>query len=354
MFLFKQSHRNLFLHGSHAALATWLLLFAAGSSAVGQQPVVTSRSPSLSAASEREPVELQHVVHVVGLEAVKPGASGDLIFDRAKLLFRAGETSASIAHRSILAFSIEHDDAALIKGTKGMIAGMAPYGVGQVFTAIRPSVDVLTLLYRDDFHAVHGSILILPKGEGDTVEAALAKVKLSPTEYPKSGRLGPEEMTPATAQEKRTEGEHVKPSVVVNLLTESVDGVPPEFPVAEYEELIAQLTDSGLFANVWRQGDVRKRPDALVLHVNVEAMKKGSARSRGLVPFTGATVIKSTITLVDASGQTAFQANVEGTKRMRGESLDATNSLAKKVRKELEKAPALKPGNPESNDRAKT
>lgn len=354
MFLLKQSHRNLFLHGSHAAIATWLLVFAAGPSAVGQQPAVTSRSQLPSAASEREPVELQHVAHVVGLETVKPGASGDLIFDRTKLLFRAGEASASIPHRSILGFSIEHDDAALIKGMKGTIAEMAPYGVGMVVTAIRPSVDVLTLLYQDDVHAVHGCILILPKGEGDTVEAALAKVKLSPTKYPKSGRLGPEETTPATAQEKRSEGGHVKPSVVVNLLTESIDGVPPEFPVAEYEELIAQLTDSGLFANVWRQGDVRKRPDALVLHVNVEEMKKGNARSRGLVPFTGATVIKSTITLVDSSGQTAFRANVEGTKRMRGESLDATSSLAKKVRKELEKAPALKLDNPEPGDRAKT
>jgi hypothetical protein len=94
---------------------------------------------------------------------------------------------------------------------------------------------------------------------------------------------------------------------------------------------------------VWRAGDTRRTPDTLVLHVDIEDWKKGSARGRGLGPFTGATVIKSSITLEDRSGRRVFHGKVGGTKRMKGESLEVTNSLAKRVRKALEKTPDLQP-----------
>ncbi len=79
-----------------------------------------------------------------------------------------------------------------------------------------------------------------------------------------------------------------------------------------------------------------------MLHVNIEEFKKGSARSRGVLPFTGATIVKTNVSLVDLSGQTIFQKDIEGSKRTQGESLEAINSLAKKIRKELQKVPALK------------
>jgi len=53
-------------------------------------------------------------------------------------------------------------------------------------------------------------------------------------------------------------------------------------------------------------------------------------------------VIKTNVTLTSLSGQTIFQKDIKGSKRAQGESLDAINSLAKKVRKELQKVPALK------------
>jgi hypothetical protein len=338
VFIMRSDRRRFFLC-SGPAILTAGLLFATGLCAFGQQSPTPPRPPSPLSESDSSPLRLEHVAHIVGLEGLKPNTTGDLTFDKVKLSFRAGEHSVSIPLRSIVAFSISHDDVALIGGAKGTVAAMAPYGVGQVISAIRPSADTFTFLYRDSFHAIHGSILILPKGTGDNVVTALAEAKITPSEYPRSGEFASAERATEVSPLDRPGPAPSKSSVQVGLLTESVDGIPSAFPVAEYEELVSQLTDSGLFAKVWRQGDIRRDPGALVLHVNVEALKKGSARSRGLVPFTGATVIKTNVTLVDLSGRTVFQANVEGSKRMRGESLDATASLAKKVRKELQKAP---------------
>ncbi len=346
MFLSKKnSHREFSLHSAHVALAIWLLLPAAGLWAQGQEPSVSRSASSSLPASDPKETRLKHVVHVVGLRDVKAGASGDLTFDKSMMLFSAGADSVAIPRMSILAFSISHDNVALISGTKGKLAGMAPYGVGQAITAIRPSADTLTLLYRDSSSAIHGCILILPKGAGDAVVTALADAKILPTEYPKSGQFGLTEGALRTTPASNAEIKRSKPSVEVDLLTESADGVPSAFPIAEYEELISQLTDSGLFEKVWRQGDTRRNSGTLVLQVNINELKTGSARSRGLVPFTGATVIKTNVTLVDSSGRTVFQQNIKGSKRMRGESLDATASLAKEIRKELLKAPGLRSHN---------
>ncbi len=345
VFIKKNSHREFSLRSAHVAFAIWLLLPAAGSWAQGQEPAVSSPASRSLHVSESKETRLKHVVHVVGLRDVKPGANGDLTFDKSMMLFSAGADSVAIPRLSILAFSISHDNVALISGTKGKLAEMAPYGVGQTITAIRPSADTLTLLYRDSSSAIHGCILILPKGAGDAVVTALADARILPTEYPKSGQFGLTDTAPQATPTTSTEIERSKPSVEVDLLTESVDGVPSAFPIAEDEELISQLPDSGLFEKVWRQGDTRRNSGTFVLQINIDELKTGSARSRGLVPFTGATVIKTNVMLVDSSGRTVFQQNIEGSKRMRGESLDATASLAQKIRKELRKAPALKSRN---------
>jgi hypothetical protein len=342
---FLEMHHRWVQSGQRSMLAALSVMFLASGSAGGQALTSQSQVSSVqtSASSETKSLELEHIVHIVGLEGLKPNITGHLVFDSAKMTFTAGETSVSVPLQSIRAFSFTRDSVALIGGTKGKIAGMAPYGVGQVITAIRPTAGTLTLLYVDKSQAVHGCILIVPKEAEDSLTTTLAKEKVSSSEYPKSGQWG---LTMATSeiavQNSAASDANPKPSVVVSLLTESVDGIPSAFPIAEYEELIAQLTDSGMFAKVWREGDVHRNPNALVLKVNIEDLKKGSARSRGLVPFTGATVIKTQVSLLDMAGHTLYQADIEGAKRMRGENLDATSGLAKKVKKELQKAPGLK------------
>jgi hypothetical protein len=259
------------------------------------------------------------------------------------MTFDVHDHSTAIPLRSILAFSILHGDRALISGARGTLAQAAPYGIGFALTMTRPSVETLTLFYSDSYHAIHGCILVLPKDTGERVVSAFAGVGLSPTDYPKTGALKPSEPQRELGAQMAAVSSPTKPSVEATLPSESFGDIPSAFPAAVYEDLIEQLTQSGLFAHVWRAGDIRRAPDMLVLHVDIEDWKKGSARGRGLGPFTGATVIKSSVTLEDRSGRRVFQAKVGGAKRMKGESLEVTNSLAKRVRKALEKTFELQP-----------
>ncbi|QMV19538.1 DUF4410 domain-containing protein [Granulicella sp. 5B5] len=332
------NHRIHFsLHSTRVALLALLLLPAIASSA--QAPSSTS-SDMASRPTQPTLVRIENVVHVVGLDD-KPGDTGYLTFDEKVMTLNIHGHSTAIPLHSILAFSIAHDDKSLIRGIKGQLAEAAPYGVGAVITSIRPSTDVLTVFYKDAERAVRGCVLVLPKDTGKGVVSALARAGLSPMDYPKAGNL-------TTSEAQRDSETHVapiptpaKPSIEVALPSETADGIPPAFVAAVFEDLIKQLAQSGLFSNVWRAGDIRATQGTLVLHMDIENWKKGSARQRGLVPFTGATVIKTRITLVGAPGRTVFQGEVDGAKRTKGESLDVTNSLAKHVRKALEKAPGL-------------
>ncbi len=334
----KHCHRIRFPHGTRAALLAWLLLPTVDSWA--QAPQSPASIETSSQLTPPAPVGIENVVHLVGLED-KPGATGDVAFGGESMNFDVRGHSTVIPLRSILAFSIVHDDKPLIGGTKGKLAEAAPYGVGFAVTMTRPSVETLTLFYRDSYRGIHGCVLVLPKGTGEPVVSALSSVGLSPTYYPKTGDLMPLEPQHDPGTQMTATAGLNRPSVEVTLPSESVDSIPSAFPAAVFENLIEQLTQSGLFAHVWRAGDIRRTPDALVLHVDIENWKNGSARGRGLGPFTGATVIKSSVTLEDASGRTVFQGEVDGAKRTNGESLEATNSLAKHIRKALEKTPDL-------------
>ena len=287
-------------------------------------------------------LDIPKTTHIVGLEGVKPNISGDLTFNRSTMQFKAGDLQNDIPLRLIQAFSISHDDSALIGGAKGTVAGMAPYGVGQVISAIRPAADTLTLIYSDHNHALHGAILLLPKGKGDDVIATLARSGLTPRDYPKTGSFDPAQAEDKSHVKKEVGAEQGRPSIQVALLTENADGIPTSFPVGVYEDLVASLTKTGMFQRVWRQGDKRATSDSLVLHINIQELKKGSARARGLVPFTGPTVLKVEVRLTDADGKVLLQKDMDAAKRTRGENLDVTKNLTKKVTKELSKLPGLK------------
>lgn len=335
----RHNHRIHFLHGTWAALLVCLLLPAMGSRTYAQSGLSTDTA---SRQAQPASVRIEDVVNVVGRED-KPGGTGYLAVDEKAMILNIHGHSTAIPLGSILAFSVAHDDKSLISGVKGQLAEAAPYGVGAVITSIRPSTDVLTVFYTDAERAVQGCVLVLPKDSGKGVVSTLAGAGLSPMEYPRTGNL----TTSKTERKLETRVALVpaptKPSIVVTLPSESVDGIPSAFVAAVFEDLIKQLTQSGLFVHVWRAGDVRTTPGTLVLYTDMESWKKGSARQRGLVPFTGATVIKTRITLADASGRTVFQNEVDGTKRTKGESLDVANSLAKHVRKAMEKTSELQP-----------
>ncbi len=298
---------------------------------------LTFNIPSLYAqSSERQssshrpgPVDLKDVVDVVGVGALKSNSVGHLTVDQNKMVFSAGDSKTEIPLRSVLAFNVAHDNVALIRGAKGTIASMAPYGVGQVISAIRPNSDVLTVVYLDDARAVHGSVLILPQGRGDDVTQQFVRFGIIPRDYPKAGPI-PMESADKKGLRRDIEMAQGSPSIQVALLTTTEDGIPAAFPIGVYEDLISQLKNSGRFERVWRQGDNRVDPNALTLHVNILDWKKGSARSRNLVPFTGATKLNVEVQLTDATGKVLFNKKVDGAKRTHGENMTVTDDSCKK------------------------
>jgi hypothetical protein len=292
-------------------------------------------------------LEIHHVVHVLGFGDLKPERKGNLVIDGNRLTFTQGKSHAEVPLHAIRAFFIGHDNVALIGGAKGAVAGMAPYGAGQAITMIRPGVDTFTLLYMGEDHAVHGAVLLLPKGKGDKVTGVLVKAGVSSRDYPQTGLAASSQAlsTGALKLVKDSGEAQVRRSVQVALPTESVDGIPPQFPIGLYEDLIAKLSKSGRFEKVWRQGDSRADSDVLTLHVDILQVKKGSARLRGLVPFAGPTVIKAHVRLTDASNRVLLDKDMNGAERLRGENIVATKHLSKKIAKELAKLPGVKPPN---------
>jgi hypothetical protein len=291
---------------------------------------------------------IRHVVHVLGFGDLKPDSKGNLVIDGNSLTFIQGKWHAEVLLHSIRTFSMGHDNVALIGGAKGAVAGMAPYGAGQAITMIRPGVDTFTLLYMGDDHTVHGAVLLLPKGKGDKVTGVLRKAGVSVQDYPQTGLAATRQglSTGALTLVKDLGEAQVRRSVQVALPTESVDGIPPQFPIGLYEDLIARLTKSGTFENVWRQGDRRADSDVLTLRVAILQVKKGSARLRGLLPFAGPTVIKAHVRLTDAANRVLLDEDMNGAERLRGENIVAAKHLSKKIEKELAKLPGVKPPKP--------
>jgi hypothetical protein len=109
--------------------------------------------------------------------------------------------------------------------------------------------------------------------------------------------------------------------------------LPPEFRVAIYENLIAEVRKTGKFQHVYRSGDRAAAgvPDLLILHTEVEGFKHGSQTEREVTTVAGATTIKTSVQLVTRDGRTVVNRQVEGKVRLLGGNLNATRDLAKKV-----------------------
>ena len=141
----------------------------------------------------------------------------------------------------------------------------------------------------------------------------------------------------------------MRPAVVIAVPVAN-DMLPPAFAAASYESLITQTRKSGLFGQVWRQGDVRADNGALQLVLDVTEYKKGNAGVRGAIPvagmIAGKTLIRANLRLHDPDGKIVFEQEVKGSKRMMGESIAASTSLAQRAAKALVKAPGLANGTP--------
>lgn len=111
--------------------------------------------------------------------------------------------------------------------------------------------------------------------------------------------------------------------------------MPPEFRMAIYENLIAQIEKTGKFQHVYRSGDknAASAPDLVTLHTTARSFTKGSQRKREVTTISGSTSLTLAVHITDHAGQTIVDRDVRGKVRFMGENLRATYDFSKKVAK---------------------
>ena len=109
--------------------------------------------------------------------------------------------------------------------------------------------------------------------------------------------------------------------------------LPPEFAMAIYENLVDEVTKSGKFQQVFRSGD-RRATDVshlLILTAKLEKFERGSSTKRAVTTVGGATKVSVHAQLATRDSQVKLEKTVQGTVRLFGENLRATQALAKNV-----------------------
>jgi hypothetical protein len=109
--------------------------------------------------------------------------------------------------------------------------------------------------------------------------------------------------------------------------------MPPEFRVAVYEHLIAEVTKAGKFQHVYRSGDraAGDVPDLVTLHMKVKSFKQGSERTRAVTTVAGATSLNLGVQITGHDGAGLVDREVTGQVRFIGGNLRATYDFSKKV-----------------------
>jgi hypothetical protein len=103
---------------------------------------------------------------VIGLEDIKPGASGTLDLLPTGLEFTAGKKKADIATSSIQDVFTGSESRQDVSGMGGTLVEAAiPYGGGRVVSLFSHKVDVLAVEYVDSNGGFHGAIFVLSAGK---------------------------------------------------------------------------------------------------------------------------------------------------------------------------------------------
>jgi len=109
--------------------------------------------------------------------------------------------------------------------------------------------------------------------------------------------------------------------------------MPPEFRVAIYENLIAQIEKTGKFQHVYRSDDkdAASVPDLVTLRTTAQSFRKGSQKQREVTTVAGSSSITLKVHITDHTGQTLVDRDVQGKVRFFGENLNVTYDFSKKV-----------------------
>jgi len=138
----------------------------------------------------------------------------------------------------------------------------------------------------------------------------------------------------AFAQEKAAAQPKIHASAVQVAMVQSDEiKLPIQFQLALYEYLIQEITKTGKFQHVYRDGDkdAASASDLVTLHSNVFGFKQGSEGKRQVTTVSGETQIKVHVTFTDKDGKTVLSQDTTGKVRFLGGNLRATFDYAKKV-----------------------
>jgi hypothetical protein len=293
-------------------------------------------------------------INLIGFATIKAGGSGTIAIDEDSITFAEGHTSAVIPISAIHVFAISHTSKPLLRGVAGTLASLAPNGAGQIYSAVRPGAELLTIFYDDDTGGLHGAVLLLPSKAKAPLIGALAERGLSAGESvaamgERLSARSPSHFSAGAISEKG-----VSKAVMVNLPQTGGAPVPIEYTAAVYENLLEHVSKGRMFTRVWRQGDRRADGREMAMSLNITGFRKGNPGIRGAIPvigmIAGKTLITATVALKDASGAVVLEQQVKGSKRMLGESMAASTSLAQRVTAALGKALGQNSPSPDAGD----
>ena len=114
--------------------------------------------------------------------------------------------------------------------------------------------------------------------------------------------------------------------------------LPPAFEMAIYENTLERIRKTGLFDEVYRDGDRRasNASGLVTLRADVVGFKKGSAMARQVTTVSGKTSIKIHMQIVQPDGKVLLEKDLEGKVRFFGENMRATLDLSKSIARALQ------------------
>jgi hypothetical protein len=271
--------------------------------------------------------DLKNVVHIAGLDEVKPNVSGDLTLSLQGLTFHNKHVESSIARERIVNAYLGSERTEPW-GTTGKIARkIIPYGGGEVLSTLtNKKVDVLTVEYRDIHDGYHGAVFVLPAQTAAAVRDSLLAGRTTRVEQP-----APSCDTPLSQ------------SVLLAPIQVRGSELPEEYRVLIYEQTLRELKAKRPEEKFFRVGDRAAGAGcaAFTLNITVTNFKKGNRAVRAstgpLGFFIGATSLTFDVSLQDSHGQTVFASQIKKSNRTDSESLGLADSIAKNVAKSFEK-----------------
>jgi len=162
------------------------------------------------------------------------------------------------------------------------------------------------------------SVLLLMTWGASAQTSAPAKDKPAAEKKPAAAAKKPAKFTGSAIQVKMVECDEVK--------------LPADFQMALYENMIDQITKTGKFPHVYREGeDASKESNLVVLKTDVRGFKKGNEMARNVTTVGGWGSIKIRAQFLDKDGQALLDRDVDGKVRFFGDNLRATYNLSKNV-----------------------